>query len=331
MENNKKELLLITLANKLYREKFLSSGYNVTEISQPVADDFNQINFGKKSEMIALIEVVEDSLISLETCIEKLVKKSVRIVMLSARINENIRKYLFRHGISEVIESNAAGRIVNYIDVTEIDTNKKLGKILVFSDNPQRINILRTITERFNFTAIATSSIDELLEITLEPNVQFILADLGTNGLEIQVLIRKLMTRKNKAIPVIPFKDSYQGLFIHEMISGLNRIAKAILTPEEVYSFLVDILFRKEIIPDLDLLNNVFSADSLQKFSFEPLSKIYNQMGLEIFTMKKIVTNDNINIINGRIESLKNLVTKADGLKWLILSDDIKKPTIGLI
>ncbi len=321
-----KELLLITFTNKIYRDKLESKGFKVVEFGQPLDDasvsGINKISF----KGIAVIEVIEDSMEILEGIISGLRKKHVRVIAITSKINDNFRNYFFRHGIAEVLESNYADRISDYVFITEGNGNKKYGKILILDDSVQRVNIFKTIISRFNYSPVIIDSLDKVFENLTGINMQLLLINLGTKNFDLNQFVRRTLSLEiAKKIPVIPYKDTIEGLFIHEMISGLNKIARVILTTEEVYSFLVDILFRKELSPGINILNETLDYNNLDRFATEPLSRIYNLTGTDIFTLKKIITRDNINIIDGRIQSLKNLIIQADGLIWLIKNNNIKK------
>ncbi len=283
-----------------------------------------------KFQGIAVIEVIEDSMQQLTNILADLQKNSVRVIAISAKINNNFREYFFKHGIAEVLESNNADRIADYIDITEKYSNKMYGKLLILDDDVQRINIFNTIIGRFNYNPVIVESIDKLFE-NISVNIQFILVNLGTKNFDLGYFLRKSFSSEMyKKIPVILYKETIEDLYIHEMISGLNKVSKIILTADELYSFLVDILFRKELSPGINLLTETLDIDNLNRFASEPLNRLYSIIGTNIFTMKKIITKDNIEIIEGRIESLKNLVIKVDGLKWLIKNNTENKSSIGV-
>lgn len=328
MENSK-EIMLISFANKVYNGKLDSKGFQIIEFEQPLNDE-SISGIGRKNfKGTAVIEVIEDAMQGLAEVIDGLRKNSVRVIALAAKINNIFRDYFFKHGIAEVLESNNAERIADYIDITEKYSNKMYGKLLVLDDDSQRINIFNTIISRFNYSPVIVDSIDKLFE-NISVNIQFILVNLGTKNFDLNYFLRRSFSLEMyKKIPVILFKEKIDDLYIHEMISGLNKVAKIILTAGELYSFLVDILFRKELSPGVNLLTEALDTDNLNRFASEPLSRLYNIIGTNIFTFKKIITKDNINIIEGRIESLKNLIIKVDGLKWLIKDDAPGKSSIG--
>ncbi|MBN2402901.1 MAG: hypothetical protein JXN64_10935 [Spirochaetes bacterium] len=328
MENSK-EIMLISFANKVYNGKLDSKGFQIIEFEQPLNDE-SISGIGRKNfKGTAVIEVIEDAMQGLAEVIDGLRKNSVRVIALAAKINNIFRDYFFKHGIAEVLESNNAERIADYIDISEKYSNKMYGKLLVLDDDSQRINIFNTIISRFNYSPVIVDSIDKLFE-NISVNIQFILVNLGTKNFDLNYFLRRSFSSEMyKKIPVILFKEKIDDLYIHEMISGLNKVAKIILTAGELYSFLVDILFRKELSPGVNLLTEALDTDNLNRFASEPLSRLYNIIGTNIFTLKKIITKDNISIIEGRIESLKNLIIKVDGLKWLIKDDAPGKSSIG--
>lgn len=316
------ELLLVTYANNVYRDYFISRSYNLTEIDQPLPDQLpNNINKFKGS---AIIEVIEDSIEKLDDLMIRLNRNSVRIIALAAKINDTFRNFFLKHGIAEVLDSNSADSVISYIDITNSNINKKYGKILILEDSFQRINILNTIISRYNYNPIIVDNIESFFKEINGTNIQFAFVNLGTADFDITYFLREALSSEiSKKMPVILYKDMMQGLYIHEMISGLNKVAKVLLSSEEVYSFLIDILFRKELSPGLNLLNETLDFPNVNKFASNTLSRIYNTMGIDVFKMKKIITKDKINIINGRINSLSNLIIKTDGLKWLI-KDEVK-------
>ncbi len=313
------ELLLITYANKVYHEKFITRGFNVIEFALPLSDEsiskLSRINF----KGTAVIELIEDSMQSLEELILRLSKNSVRIIVISAKISDSIRKFLLKHGIAEVLETNSAGKVSEYLVITRGNVNKKYGRIIVLEDNVQRINILDKIISSFNYNPVIVGTIDKLFEELAETNIQLLFVNLGISNFDIKYFLRKSLSSDIiKRLPVILYKDMIEGIFIHEMISGINKIAKFILSENEVYSFLVNILFRKELSPGLNLLNDTLDYSNIAGFANEQLSRIYYTMGPDIFKMKKIIGKEALNIIEGRIEALNNLMIKVEGLKWLI-------------
>ncbi|MBN2040828.1 MAG: hypothetical protein JW864_12365 [Spirochaetes bacterium] len=316
------ELLLATFANKLYRENLTLKDFNLSEIDQPLPDQLP--GSIKKFKGIAIIEVIEDSLDRLDDLIVSLNKNSVRIIALAVRMNERFRNFFLKHGIAEVLDSKNADSVINYIDITNTNINKKYGKILILEDNVRSVNILTTIISRFNYNPVIVKTVDDFFEKVNETNIQLAFVSLGTADFDITFFLRKALSFEiNRKMPVIPYKDMLQGVFIHEMISGLNKIAKVFLSSEEVYSFLIDLLFRKELSPGLNLLNETLDFKNINRFVSDTLSRIYNVMGIDVFKMNKIITKEKIDIINGRIESLKGLILKTDGLKWLI-KDEVK-------
>jgi hypothetical protein len=325
-----RDVLLVTFANKVYRGRLELKGFQVIEFEQPLSDEAVSGLGKSKFQGIAVIEVIEDSMQQLTNILAYLQKNSVRVIAISAKINNDFREYFFKHGIAEVLESNNADRIADYADITEKYSNKMYGKLIIHDDDVQRINIFNTIIGRFNYNPVIVESIDKLFE-NLSVNIQFILVNLGTKNFDLGYFLRKsFASEMYKKIPVILYKETIEDLYIHEMISGLNKVSKIILTADELYSFLVDILFRKELSPGVNLLTETLDIDNLNRFASEPLNRLYSIIGTNIFTMKKIITKDNIEIIEGRIESLKNLVIKVDGLKWLIKNNTENKSSIGV-
>ena len=110
-----------------------------------------------------------------------------------------------------------------------------------------------------------------------------------------------------------------RGLYIHEMLAGLNRVANIILSSEEAYSYLLDILFRKELFRAVNKLNMSLEEENITMYSQETLSRIYSLLGTNIFSMKNLFQNEKIENLKNITDSAREAIVKAQGLKWLRL------------
>jgi len=303
-----KEVLLITYNNKYYTDEFLLAGYKIKKIDQPFREeDISKVN-NFSSNGIVIIEIMDENIEILTNLIKIFNKNSVQIVGIANKITDKLMNFLISHGIVDIIESKDAKRIINLIANLEKNDHSDFAKILILDDNVHRRNFFETIIIRFHHRPIFIKSIDELFDIINQNNFQLILVNLGTTGFDINKFIKiSLSSSMIKTIPVIPYKDTTEDIFIHEVISGLNRLAKVILTSNELYSLLVTVLFRKEITQLIHKLNDKVELKNFIQFSNEPLKKIYYSLGDNIYSLKDIVTGEKLGKINEVIEDIKTV------------------------
>ena len=128
-----------------------------------------------------------------------------------------------------------------------------------------------------------------------------------------------------KRTPIVAYKDMKEGLFVHELISGLNKLTRYILSPEELFSFLIEFLFRNEILPLINQLNSFTQIEGDIDFINKPISQIFTANENELFKLPSILNNDNIASIGVLLDKLQKSMNKIAGIKWLIQEKEAQK------
>jgi len=145
-------------------------------------------------------------------------------------------------------------------------------------------------------------------------------------NLIIPELIKKsFLKNEMKRSPVIIYKDMKKGMFVHEFMSGLNRISKVILSHDELYSFLLDILFRKQTAVKIGKLNEYADYSSNPVYGKGNLSQIYFQNEKEVFSFDNIFDEKGFHDAIRQISSLKKMMLMSEGLRWLRLDASGKR------
>lgn len=315
-----KDILLITSSNSTYHEKLAACGYNITEYNNPLSEESIAEISGRTFNGIAVIDIIDGDSSKLER-ITGILKDRARIIILG-NISEGLRSLLIRCGIPDMIEPLNPDLLINYINSAEMAGSINLGNIFILDDRTSSLRILDSVISRFRHNPVIIKSINELFEKSSMDNIQFILINLGTKGFDINEFSRRSYSSTAvKKIPVIPYKDMTEGVYIHEAISGIHRIANIILSFEELYGFLVNILFKKELSSIIKNLNTTIDVENLMQFSKEPLSRIYHTIGSDIFTLYNILKKDNLEKLNSQIDSVRQSIIRVDGLKWLVKQD----------
>lgn len=312
------DLFLITYNNGLFMEKLSKRDFNVTPFKRPLSEEsINRIRNTTFSG-ISLIEIKSGLHDELTGIIGFLRNNSAHIIVFTDKITMQLKSFLMDNGIADLIDNFNPDEILDYTETITNIAEPDMGKFLILDDSPARKHVLESIIKRFRYEPVFVNSIDEIFKRIEEMNIQMLLINLGTNSFDINSLSRRSYASSIiKKIAVIPYKDMGEGLFIHEMLAGLNRIADFILSPEELYSFLIDILFRKECSRSVDRLSTLIKNDNTALFTREPLNKIYQTLGSGIFSMNNILQNDVYEELGRNTVAFQDLLIRARGLKWL--------------
>ena len=116
MSNKMREIVIITYRNKLYREALTSNGYTYFEFNQPFSNEdivqIEKLHFNG----IAIVEIYDDNIEKLTELVSILNKNSAQIIIVSGTMNNKMKDFFYKSGISDVIKSKNPVRIVRYID-----------------------------------------------------------------------------------------------------------------------------------------------------------------------------------------------------------------------
>ena len=198
--------------------------------------------------------------------------------------------------------------------------------MLIYDDQENTSSIIRTITSHFGYKTVFAGSTNSFFKSMMEGMYHFVFINLGCGGFDIAAFVRGCHSHpKIKASPLIAYKSAVDGLFINELISGINRYISYILTPEELYSFLLDTLFKKEFMPLIRQLNIESRFTKFSYFCNEPLSKIYykaKETKGNILALPDILNKKSILSISSAMADIEKSLIKASALNWLCISEE---------
>jgi hypothetical protein len=313
--------IFLSTSNSAPLESILAEkGFTPTAVSYPLtAEDVNIIeNRGSRDESRYLVaEFTEEIPEAFQNSIHSL-HSDVYPLCICENPSEKTRSFLLSSGISDLFTSPDPERIVSFMENISSNTQPKKKRIAIINDTPSVKIFLTRLLVRFDIEPLFLSSIDLLFEVLEDTRLQMVLINLGTENLDLGKLIRSsYIDRQVKKIPVITFKDMNVGVFVHELISGLNRITKVILSAEELYGFLLDILYRKKIIPAVKELNGFVDLEKNRGYQDNSLMQIYNISGEDIFETENILSEKRISGIYRKLDELKRIMILSESLKWL--------------
>ncbi len=329
MRHNK-EIVLITNSNSVFGPALEREGFRFIAYTWPVNESsLSEIN-RKHENRIAIFEMDCDTCDEAGPLLEAISGYS-RKICVSLNAGDQLKNLLLTSGIPDLLYSPTPARLVQYLKIIEYQKGDSSGSMLLLGGENSHIALLSSILSRFNYSLIQTAAIPDIAKHSETGCIHFIAINLGSPTLDLGGLIREFMSNSVvRRIPILVYRDMSRGIFIHELLSGLNRISPYILTPEELYAFIVELLFRKEISPLIMSLHSQFCQHSVN-FNAGTISKIYNTHRDELFAMKSIFEGDTISSTEEHADTIKGLLIKTEGLRWMIPgSETVEKITCGL-
>ncbi len=330
-----KMINLITLNNKPYRDSLEKMNFQIREF--PVSVDLNSLKKGFTSHKknYTVLQITNESLKTLNQFCEitDFLYNNTKLICISDDITPEIRIRLIKCGIADCLPSTEAGAIASYIRILDQRENHKAGKFLILDDNSSHSKILNSIIKRFGYKTEFIPDGDTLYSRCSENNIEMILVNLGTRGLDLNSIIRRSYGNSEiKRNPLVCYKCMDEGLFVHELISGLHKITKVILTPQELYSFLTDILFKKEVITASARLNKALKFDQYREYSGSSISTIYYSIQEKLSSRESLFKDETVTDMINLTRTLGRTLAKVEGLRWLSndSDDETKKTTCGV-
>lgn len=328
-----KMINLITLNNKLYRDSFEKAGFQIREF--PFSADLNTIkkDFTIHKKNYTVLQLTNESWRSLNRFreITDYLYDKTKLICIADEITPEAGKNLIKCGIADCLPATDVAAVSSYIRILDQRENQKTGKFLILDDNSSHTKILNSIIKRFGYKTEFITDGDTLYSRCGESHIEMILVNLGTRGLDLNSIIRRSYGNSEiKRNPLVCYKCMDEGLFVHELISGLHKITKVILTPQELYSFLTDILFKKEVITASARLNRALKFDQYRDYSASSISAIYYSIQEKLCSQESLFKDETVTDMINLTRTLGRTVAKIEGLRWLNNdADGIKKTTCG--
>lgn len=223
-------------------------------------------------------------------------------------------------GLVNLLTDKDPEKITAYLQMLKkTDEGSEKSEILIGEDDPAVKSMLSGLIRRFGFRPVFVSSSKGFFEHLSSPRLQFLLLNLGMKNFDINGFIREASGRMEiKRIPFIAYRDMQEGIFINELICGLNRFTRFILSHTELYSMLTGLLYRKDLIPSVYNLARISCLEDHTAFAEDSIEKIYHQHREQLFSLPDLATPDLLEKITDFSNRLQQSVVKIEGLRWLM-------------
>ena len=254
----------------------------------------------------------------------------MKIVCLAAAPGDMERRELLELGISDLLDPGDPEPAARYIAaITAIGKAAPGGKIL--SNEPQGpfAKVLGSIAERFGFALDLVGGADGLLAALADGPVELILVNIGARGFDITEFMKKAYSSPHiKKYPLLAYKDMAEGLFVHEITSGLSRLTKSILSRDELLNLLITLFYKNETGPLVAGARALLDADNPGGAGMSSLRRLFYATGPELCDMTAIFTGERFARSLEAGAALHRAIQKTAGFLWLI-SPPRTGPTCG--
>jgi len=324
---------LITSKNEQLRQPLHNEGFVINEF-HPMSENHNleeKIVKGKTNYTLLEISDIENS--GTEELSEKvkLLYEKSKLIIFSETMTPGLRKFLLKMCISDCITDSSPERIASYIKNLNIKPEVKPGTFIILDDNQLQKNMFNSIIKRFGYKTLFVSTIEELFQKVTEPDNIMILINIGSTGIDLNALVRRSYINSDiKKIPVIAYKCMDQGLFVHEIINGLNRLTKVILSPEELYCMLTDMLFKKEITSYTNSYISSLKYEKIYTYAGKTIQQIYYENHGDPCDQESLFEKERIDSMIESAEMISRTLIRAEGIIWLKHTESSQnRPTCG--
>ncbi len=193
------------------------------------------------------------------------------------------------------------------------------GRVLLHDKEALFTRVLKSIAGRYGYALDIAGNIDALFASAVEKPAELVLVNIGARGFDMAEFVKKAYSSAEiKKYPLVAYKDMTEGLFVHEVTTGLNRLTKTILSRDELLNLLVTLFYRNETGPLLGEARALLDADSPAGTDTSTLRRLFYAAGPELCTMTKIFDAGRFSLSLDTCAALHGAVLKTAGFTWMI-------------
>jgi hypothetical protein len=239
-----------------------------------------------------------------------------RLVCITENPDERLSSMLLSAGVCDCLFTIDPHYTAAYIAALSTRQTCDNGTFAVLDSNSPHVRIISGIVSRFGFNVMQTETIEEFYSYISSNTPVMTLINLGTD-VDFNRFIRESHSSTLKKSPVIAYKELSEGLFIHEVLNGLNRITRLILSPGELYHMLADMLIKKNIISGASALNRSIEYDRYGHYRNMTLQQMYYEIHTNPCAQQSLITCDRSEAIMNELEGIRRCLILTAGINWL--------------
>ncbi len=308
---------LASAQNKIIRCCLDSADYTIAEFNPEPADGI----LGACRDLpgsYTLLQIVTGSR-GISNCSPEVLAAlaaSTHLVCLADELTDPARATLLSAGVCDCLCSTSPHIPASYLEAIIKTASVNNGTFAVLDRNSVHVRMLSGIAGRFGYSIRQLQSIEEFYSFISVNVPAMTLINLGTD-IDFNRFIRESHSSPIKKSPVIAYKDLNEGLFVHEVLNGLGKITRLILSLEELYRLLIDLLMNKGIISGASRFNHSIEYEKHKHYRGMTLQQMYYEIHNDPCGQESLISRNRAGTIMNELEEIRRCLLMGEGIKWL--------------
>lgn len=233
--------------------------------------------------------------------------------------------HLFKsQGIARVLSTE---QLIRYgRKVLEIPAEAENCRVLLCDTDEVMISMIRTICGWFGCEFECVDDQNTALSVLDESHDLFLL-NIDQKSFECTRFVHKASSIRTMLKSLFVPYMSTGMIHVSDILSGLGRFSRVILSADELCSFLVTVFHNKGIRRTIGLLMEK-TADFCTDKPEVSIRQMYTELGDDIFTLD-CACNEKVEYTWERLEALRSVIARVVPFKWLVLRHQNEELTPG--
>ncbi len=321
-----KKIILATSNNASFKQSLEFSGAEFEEI-RAFPESFTEFErFSSRGDVLLVCEINNRNVNDVISLFQKYAHHLFDHFCIYPEFDGSLRIPLIESGVCDISTTDDfqfAARCLRAIFFSEKRPTR--GTIHLMSDASTFLHLLGNVARRFHYDVKHVSSTEQLIHLSEKEISDLVLVDMDTIGFDSIEFAKKTSASSSiKKAPLIFYKDMRSGLFVHDFNPALQRLAKVILSREELLNLLLALFFLSGITSPAHVFTAFLQRADLS--GAKRLREIFYAGGPDLCYRGNIFSQECFGALAKAGENIINLIERIEPLRWLV-SPLSKRPT----
>jgi hypothetical protein len=296
-------------------DKLAAFGLPVTPMKVPLTPEKMKVLLPLKAETV-LAPSLHDDFPLYAAQLSELCSVS-RVIVYGTDITREKKDILLKYNLPEVVESSDPLDLSRYITTSSMKSRKKGKGIILYETEPGPLRMIEYISFLMGYEVILVTTSDDFIDAVNRKSGELALVNISAKKIDLNKLICETYNNSDLVkLPVIAY-GSLDHSIISDFLAGLNRLTRVVLNHEELYSYLPDMLFRSAMYPIIKHIKELSGISDTVFNTGDTLSNYYWNNQENHFEFTGLMGSENIALLMSSVESMQNLLVRAQGVNWL--------------
>lgn len=313
-------IFLATNDNEPYGKALRTTGFPLVGMPPRIEGYAEIIETVPDEAAWLIIELTSDRLAWLRQSIINNTRLPRKIICLADAPGDAERREILGLGISDLLPPGDPGLVADYISaIAGCRDMANRGRVLAHEKEGPFAKILGSITERYGYELERADNIDGILTGVADRPAELVLINIGTNGFDMAEFVKKAYSSPDiKKYPLVAYKNMEEGLFVHEITTGLNRLTRTIHSLDELLNLLITLFHKSETGPLVNAARALLDADGPAGADASTLRRLFYAEGPDLCVMTSLLDAGRFAKSLEAGAALHRSILKTAGLLWMI-------------